>query len=185
MPRPRRGRVSGARSGRDHAPYPAVCPPPPPPPPRRAGRCRAMRGGLLAGVFLVGTALIVPDNGSCTRAAGPLPGSGRGHLSPPGRGAVPDTGGGAACSWCEANSLRRVRRFAGLASCCDATAALQRCRFRHLQAAVDRAGNGDRIAVLPGTYREEPSRAKPTLDPACAPYRCAARSSRRGRSRRP
>jgi len=44
---------------------------------------------------------------------------------------------------------------------------LKRCRFRHIQAAVDAARNGDRILVLPGVYREEPSRAVPNPDPAC------------------
>jgi hypothetical protein len=32
------------------------------------------------------------------------------------------------------------------------------CRYRHIQAAVDAATNGDRILILPGVYREEPSR---------------------------
>ena len=46
----------------------------------------------------------------------------------------------------------------------------QRCRFRHIQAAVNRAGNNDRIVVMPGVYLEEPSRRKPTNDPKCAQY---------------
>ena len=36
--------------------------------------------------------------------------------------------------------------------------ALERCRFRHIQAAVDRAKTNDRIQIMPGVYREEPSR---------------------------
>src|SRR5918998_4025298 len=46
----------------------------------------------------------------------------------------------------------------------------QRCRFRHIQAAVNRAGNNDRIVVMPGEYLEEPSRRKPTDDPKCEQY---------------
>lgn len=40
-------------------------------------------------------------------------------------------------------------------------ALLDRCRFRHIQAAVNAAGNGDRILIMPGVYREEPSRRAP------------------------
>jgi len=46
---------------------------------------------------------------------------------------------------------------------------LERCRYRHIQAAVNAARNGDRILVLPGVYREEPSRAFPERDPRCWP----------------
>lgn len=45
---------------------------------------------------------------------------------------------------------------------------LRRCRFEHVQQAIDAARNGDRITILPGVYREEPSREKPVRDPACA-----------------
>jgi Right handed beta helix region len=45
-----------------------------------------------------------------------------------------------------------------------------RCRFRHIQAAVNRAGNNDRVVVMPGVYLEEPSRRKPTNDPKCVQY---------------
>jgi hypothetical protein len=37
---------------------------------------------------------------------------------------------------------------------------LKRCRYRHIQQAVDAARNGDRILILPGVYREEPSLAQ-------------------------
>jgi hypothetical protein len=43
----------------------------------------------------------------------------------------------------------------------------QRCRYRTIQAAVDAAKNGDRILIMPGVYREEPSRRAPEPDPAC------------------
>jgi hypothetical protein len=48
-------------------------------------------------------------------------------------------------------------------------AALKRCRYHDIQAAVDAARNGDRILVMPGTYREEPSRRTRHNDPACGP----------------
>jgi Right handed beta helix region len=46
----------------------------------------------------------------------------------------------------------------------------ERCRFRHIQAAVNRAGNNDRVVVMPGEYLEEPSRRKPTDDPKCVQH---------------
>lgn len=45
---------------------------------------------------------------------------------------------------------------------------LKRCRFRDIQRAVNKARNGTRILVLPGVYRELPSRRKPLDDPRCA-----------------
>lgn len=45
---------------------------------------------------------------------------------------------------------------------------LGRCRFRDIQAAVNKARTGDRIAVMPGRYKELPSRAVPVNDPKCA-----------------
>ena len=48
------------------------------------------------------------------------------------------------------------------------TRLMRKCRFRHIQAAVDAAQTGDRIMLMPGTYREEPSRAIPVKDPKCA-----------------
>jgi hypothetical protein len=34
---------------------------------------------------------------------------------------------------------------------------IRQCRYRHIQSAVNAAKNGDRILILPGVYREEPS----------------------------
>ncbi len=42
---------------------------------------------------------------------------------------------------------------------------LEKCRFQHIQAAVDAASSGDRILILPGVYREEPSRAVKFVGP--------------------
>jgi hypothetical protein len=44
---------------------------------------------------------------------------------------------------------------------------LRHCRFNHIQAAVNAARNGTRILLLPGVYREEPSRREPDPDPKC------------------
>src|SRR5881397_3038738 len=41
------------------------------------------------------------------------------------------------------------------------TRLFRKCRFEHIQAAVDAAPNDTAIEVLPGVYREEPSRAAP------------------------
>jgi len=38
----------------------------------------------------------------------------------------------------------------------------RRCRYEHIQAAVNAAGNDTTMLVMPGIYREEPSRAVPT-----------------------
>ncbi len=56
---------------------------------------------------------------------------------------------------------KNTRRRAALAKL------VKQCRFRHLQQAVDKAKSGSRILVLPGVYREEPSRAIPVKDPKC------------------
>src|SRR5262245_21030205 len=45
---------------------------------------------------------------------------------------------------------------------------LEKCRFRHIQAAVNKARNGAIIRIMPGLYKEEPSRRNPEPDPRCA-----------------
>ena len=45
---------------------------------------------------------------------------------------------------------------------------LTRCRFRDVQAAVEASRSGDRILIMPGVYREEPSRRVPVNDPTCS-----------------
>jgi hypothetical protein len=47
---------------------------------------------------------------------------------------------------------------------------LRRCRFNSIQAAVNASHNNDRVEIMPGVYTEPASRAKPTHDPACAPF---------------
>lgn len=68
---------------------------------------------------------------------------------------------------CKGDSGRRVRRaFDGPAEE-RRLRLLDHCRFRNVQAAVDRARSGDRIMIMPGVYRERPSRRVPTPDPRC------------------
>jgi hypothetical protein len=75
---------------------------------------------------------------------------------------------------CKADSARRIRSSwagTGPKRTRYRTARLKqlkRCRFRHIQQAVDAAETGDRILIMPGLYREEPSRAIPVKDPKCA-----------------
>ena len=44
---------------------------------------------------------------------------------------------------------------------------IRQCKFQHIQAAVDAAKSNQRVLVMPGVYREEPSRAKPVDAPEC------------------
>jgi hypothetical protein len=44
---------------------------------------------------------------------------------------------------------------------------LQKCKFDSVQDAVDKAGNNDRVIVMPGVYTEPDSRSAPTNDPKC------------------
>jgi hypothetical protein len=68
---------------------------------------------------------------------------------------------------CKPGSRRRiVRRLSGGLERKNLRL-LRRCRFRHIQAAVNSARSGYRILVLPGVYREEPSRRVPSDDPRC------------------
>lgn len=75
---------------------------------------------------------------------------------------------------CKPDSAARIRRaFAGRGPQRTAQRRarlrlVERCRFRHIQAAVDASRSGDRIQVLPGLYKEEPSRAIPVKDPRCS-----------------
>jgi hypothetical protein len=91
-------------------------------------------------------------------------------------GAVPKyrTRGGQLLVVCKSDSAARIRRaFAGRGPRNTRLrrarlALVNRCRYRHIQQAVNAARNGARIQILPGVYREEPSRANPEPDPRCA-----------------
>ena len=45
---------------------------------------------------------------------------------------------------------------------------LKRCHSRNIQAAVNKARSGAIIRIMPGVYREQPSRKAPEPDPRCA-----------------
>lgn len=95
-------------------------------------------------------------------------------VSPPAGGAVPAyrRRGGRALVVCRRGSLRRARRLGATRRQRRRNRRLyRRCRYRHIQAALFAARNGDRVLVLPAVYREKPSRQMPTFDPACAQYR--------------
>ncbi|HWM12186.1 MAG TPA: hypothetical protein VNO82_22690, partial [Solirubrobacteraceae bacterium] len=69
---------------------------------------------------------------------------------------------------CKRDSAKRIRRaFKGRLEQ-RRLRQLKRCRFRHVQAAVNKARNGAIIRVMPGVYREQPSRRAPEPDPRCA-----------------
>jgi hypothetical protein len=60
---------------------------------------------------------------------------------------------------CKGDSGRLINRTVADPAARERNLALLRdCGYRHIQAAVNSATNGDRILVLPGVYREEPSR---------------------------
>src|SRR5436190_13921295 len=48
---------------------------------------------------------------------------------------------------------------------------LEQCQYTSIQDAVTASTNNDRIEILPGTYTEPASRARPTNDPSCAQYK--------------
>jgi hypothetical protein len=74
---------------------------------------------------------------------------------------------------CKANSKALVRRsWAGKSKFNTKRRnyllrVIKRCRYRDIQAAVDAAKTNDRILIMPGTYRELPSRKIPVADPKC------------------
>jgi hypothetical protein len=71
---------------------------------------------------------------------------------------------------CKGDSARRIRRTFSGALEDRRLRQLSRCRFRHIQAAVNRARNGAIIRIMPGVYREGPSRRAPEPDPRCAAH---------------
>ena len=75
--------------------------------------------------------------------------------------------GGPALVVCKSDSQQRSEKLSPAARNRSLTL-LPSCRFAHVQAAVEAAAPGTRILVLPGVYREEPSRAAPSDDPRCA-----------------
>jgi hypothetical protein len=68
---------------------------------------------------------------------------------------------------CKEDSGARIRRLLSGEAKRRNLALLKRCGFLDIQAAVDAAHNGTRILVLPGVYREEPSREVAEPAEAC------------------
>jgi hypothetical protein len=94
-------------------------------------------------------------------------------VEPPAGGAVPAYRSSArTLVVCQRSSLRRARKRGIRGALLRRNARLaRRCRHRDLQSAVDAARNGTRIVVLPGVYREWPSRRQPTFDERCKEHR--------------
>ena len=74
---------------------------------------------------------------------------------------------------CKPDSAKRIAKMGGKAKRARAArrharALLKRCKYEHIQEAVNAARNGYRIEVLPGVYKEEPSRAVPNEGDACS-----------------
>jgi hypothetical protein len=74
---------------------------------------------------------------------------------------------GTALVVCKRNSEQRIRRQLSGSAERRNLRLLERCRYSHIQAAVDAARNGNRILILPGLYREEPSRRVAEPNPRC------------------
>ena len=92
------------------------------------------------------------------------------------KGEVPSyrTSGGKTLTVCKDDSRARIRRIwrgrgrKNTRMRRTRLRQLRTCRFEHLQAAVDAASSGDRIRLMPGVYREEPSRQVTFNDPQCS-----------------
>jgi hypothetical protein len=70
---------------------------------------------------------------------------------------------------CKPDSAARIRKIFPAGNKRSARLRqLKGCRYEHIQQAVDAAQTGDRILIMPGVYREEPSRKVPVKDPKCA-----------------
>jgi hypothetical protein len=92
----------------------------------------------------------------------------------PSRGSVPKfRTGGETFVVCKADSRERIAKLPASMRRRNLML-LKRCTFSDIQAAVNAAKNRTRILVLPGVYREEPSRVAPSPDPACADLLVAA-----------
>ena len=89
------------------------------------------------------------------------------------KGAVPKyKHTGAPLIVCKSNSKRLIKKaFKGKSRARTKRIRLRqlkKCRFRHIQSAVNRAKTNDRIQIMPGLYREKPSRKVPVDQPECA-----------------
>ena len=85
------------------------------------------------------------------------------------QGSVPQyrTKGGKRIVVCKPSSAAKIRRtFKGKRER-KRLRLVRKCRFRNIQAAVNAASSNARIQILPGVYRERPSRRAPEPDPRC------------------
>jgi hypothetical protein len=90
------------------------------------------------------------------------------HFPDPSEGSVPRyRTSGPSLVVCKPDSRTRIERSLHGSLRERNLGLLERCDYRDIQAAVDAAGNGYRILILPGIYREEPSRRAPEQDPRC------------------
>src|SRR4051812_24242372 len=62
---------------------------------------------------------------------------------------------------CKANSGKLLRKSFKGAALKKRLKMLNRCAFHDIQAAIDKAKSGYRILILPGVYKEQPSRRVP------------------------
>jgi hypothetical protein len=116
----------------------------------------------LLGAFalLTGTALAHPER--------------QAFFPDPNKGAVPGHGGHnkKPLIVCKSNSKRLIKKiYKGKKLRGKRLLRLgqyKKCRFRNIQTAVNHAKSNDRIAILPGLYREKPSRKVPVDQAACA-----------------
>jgi Right handed beta helix region len=113
---------------------------------------------------------------AATAAGLAIPASTFGHAERPSYFPDPSTGGvpNAQTSGtenrfvvCKRNSGRLIRRYERGRIERRNLRLLRRCRFRNIQTAINRADNDDRIQILPGRYRENPSRRVPDDPPEC------------------
>jgi hypothetical protein len=95
------------------------------------------------------------------------------YFPDPAKGSVPKyRHPGAPLVVCKRDSRARIKKiFKGRARARTKRIrlrALKKCRFRHIQSAVNAAGSNDRIQIMPGVYKEEPSRKVPVDQAECA-----------------
>ena len=120
---------------------------------------------LGAFALLTGTALAHPER--------------QAFFPDPNKGSVPGHGGHnkKPLIVCKSNSKRLIKKiFKGKKQRGKRLLRLgqyKKCRFRNIQTAVNHAKSNDRIAILPGLYREKPSRKVPVDQPRAR--RCSRR----------